>query len=132
MPRTYKRKTDRPYNNTKEQTLPMEFRPGFLSELDKRTGIAQTLKSNFEEIVADIGGSAELSHTKRALIERFVWLEAMLQSIEHQMVTEGISAALVSRWVYSINALQGLAVRIGLERKQRVVDLNSYLTSADQ
>ena len=85
----YKPKTDRKNGHHKPTKLPAKFKAGFLSTLDKRTDLAKALKSNRDAIVADIGGPDEVGHIKLALVERFVWLEAMLQSLEQAMASGG-------------------------------------------
>ena len=61
---------------------PLEVQGRFLAELDGRTDLAKVLRANYEVIVSDIGGKDEVSHVKSALVERFVWLEAILQTLE--------------------------------------------------
>src|SRR4051812_28868414 len=85
MPKAPTPKTGRKNGKHKPQGLPAKFRPGFLSELDGRTDLAKSLRANRDMVVADVGGPDELSHVKGALVERFVWLEAILQTLEHEM-----------------------------------------------
>ena len=118
MPRNYQHKTARRNRSTKPQTLPAKFRAGFLAELDGRTDLAKALRANYQQIVDDIGGAADLSHVKAALVERFVWLEAILQTIEHEMVSGKIDKAeALGRWIQAVNSLSGLAKVLGVERK---------------
>jgi hypothetical protein len=118
MPRTYARKTDRRNGSHKPQDVPATFKPGFLSTLDGRTEVAKALRQNFDEIVSDIGGLDGVGHVKRALIERFVWLEAILQTIEHELVHGQINKAeALGRWVQAVNSLSGLAKVLGVEKK---------------
>ncbi|MGC1274345.1 MAG: hypothetical protein WBC44_11615 [Planctomycetaceae bacterium] len=118
MPRTYKKKTDREYVSQKPQNLPTKFRTGFLSGLDKRTDLAKSLRANYETIVEDLGGRDDLSHVKAALVERFVWLEAILKTIEHDLVTGDIDKAeALGRWVQAVNSLSGLAKTLGIDRR---------------
>lgn len=115
--------------SAKLKRLPERYQPGFLRELDGRTEISQRLNAVYDRIVADCGGSNSLSHTKLALIERFVFLEATLQTWEHAIATDATgSEKLPSRWVQGVNSLQGLARLIGLDRQSpRVVDLQTYV-----
>jgi hypothetical protein len=127
MPRIYKPKTSRKNANHKPTTLPVKFKPGFLSLLDGRTDLAKGLRANRDAIVADAGGPEEIGHVKNALVERFVWLEALLQSIEQEMANGAIDKLGV--WIQAVNSLSGLAKTLGIERQQRTVDLRQYLGS---
>ena len=107
---------------------PAKFKAGFLSELDGRTDLARALRANYQEIVDDVGGSAEVGHVKGALIERFCWLEAILQDIEQGMACGELSKTdAIGRWIQAVNSMSGLAKVLGIERKQKVVDLASYV-----
>lgn len=120
MPRTYTKKTDREYKSSKVQAVPEKFQRGFLAALDGRTDLAKALRQNFETIVKDCGGADELSHVKSSLIERFVWLEAILQSIEHEMAAGTIDKTeAIRRWIQAVNSLSGLAKVLGVERRNR-------------
>ena len=85
MPKAYIHKTDRKNGKHKPAELPARFKVGFLTTLDGRTDLAKALRANYADIVADIGGQVEVGHVKAALIERFCWLEAILQTLEHEM-----------------------------------------------
>ena len=99
------------------KTLPAKFEPGFPRDFDRRTEIYQRLNTTYETIVDDAGGADQLSHTRLALVERFVFLEATLQTWEREIATDPKAAEhLVSRWIQAVNSLQGLAKAIGLER----------------
>jgi hypothetical protein len=115
--------------STKMITLPERYEPGFLASMDRRTDLYRTLLANYEEIVEDSGGEVALAHTMRALIERFVFLEAMLQRLETQIVLEPKkTGTLVNRWIQGVNTLQGLAGRIGIERRlKKTLTLKTYL-----
>lgn len=118
MPKTYVSKTGRRNESYKPQSLPTRFRAGFLAELDGRTDVAKALRANYQAIVADVGGIDDVSHVKAALIERFVWLEAILQTIEHELVTGAIDKGeALGRWIQAVNSLSGLAKVLGVERK---------------
>jgi hypothetical protein len=108
----------RPNAKHKPQSLPAKFKTGFLSALDGRTDLARALRANYQELVADLGGPDELGRVKRALVERFVWLEAILQTIEHELVSGEIDRSeALGRWVQAVNSLSGLAKVLGVERK---------------
>src|SRR5262245_21563039 len=122
MPRHYvKRCPDRKdHVSTKPQEVPAKFRTGFLAELDGRTDLAKALRANYDAIVADVGGKEDVGHVKAALVERFVWLEAILQTIEAGLVKGGIDKAdALGKWIQAVNALSGLAKVLGVDRKAR-------------
>lgn len=102
----------------KPQSLPAKFRAGFLAELDGRTELSKTLRANYESIVADLGGPEEIGHVKAALVERFCWLEAILQTLEHEMATGQIDKSdALGKWIQAVNSLSGLAKTLGVERR---------------
>lgn len=116
----------------KTTTLPERYSKGFLDKLDGRIEIARELKAAYEEVTADLGGVEVLSHTKRALVERFVWLEAIMRGIERRIAESDdedaeASGQLLSRWIQGCNSLTGLARTLGLERRTRKLDLKSYV-----
>lgn len=120
MPRKYVSKTGRKNRSHKVQVVPDKFRAGFLAELDSRTGLAKALRANYEQIVADVGGTNDVGHVKAALVQRFVWLEAILQTLEHEMARGKIDKGeALGRWIQAVNALSGLAKTLGIERKTR-------------
>lgn len=115
-----------------KRDLPAKYEPGFLRELDQRTGIAKVLTAAYDAIVDDCGGADALPHTKLALIERFIFLESILQTIE-QKIAEGAkdSGDLIGKWTAAVNSMQGLAKLIGLERVTRGRDLRAYVAERE-
>src|SRR5262245_39612437 len=104
----------------KMHSLPVKFKAGFLAALDGRTDLAKALRANYEQIVADVGGREEVGHVKSALVERFVWLEAILQTLEQEMAKGQIDKGeALGRWIQAVNSLSGLARVLGIERKAR-------------
>lgn len=102
----------------KATALPEKFSTGFLARIDGRTEVARALRANYDAIVADIGGSDEVGHVKAALIERFVWLEGILQTLEHEMSTGTTDRnEAIGRWIAAVNSLTGLAKTLGVQRK---------------
>ncbi|MEZ6119026.1 MAG: hypothetical protein R3C28_20995 [Pirellulaceae bacterium] len=98
--------------------VPSKFKAGFLKEMDGRCDLAKTLRQNYEAIIADVGGIHEVSHVKNALVERFVWLESILQTLEHEMATGQIDRAeALGRWIAAVNSMSALAKTLGLDRR---------------
>jgi hypothetical protein len=116
----------------KLKQLPEKYKAGFLREMDLRTELATRLRANYEEIIDDLGGGNAQTHVKLAMIERFVFLESVVQSLEAQIANNPKEAdGLMGRWVQSVNALTGLAKVVGLERRLRkATDLRAYLAEA--
>src|SRR5258708_7019085 len=65
MPRIYKHKTTRRNASHKAQQLPCKFQAGFLSSLDKRTDLAKALRTNYDAVIADVGGIVDVNGTAR-------------------------------------------------------------------
>ncbi len=117
----------------KPTTLPAKFKAGFLAELDKRTELAKALRANYESIVTDIGGPEDVGHVKSAMVERFVWLEAVLQTLENEMASGASDkAGVLGKWIQATNSLTGLARLLGIERKARVIDLKTYIGGTER
>lgn len=107
MPR--RSKGTRVNRKLKPQTLPDKFTPGFTAELDNRTLLSRALRQRFEAIAADLGG--DLSNLKASLLERYVWLEALMCRIEGELATADDPnelAATLARWIQLCNAFQGI------------------------
>lgn len=101
----------------KAKNVPKKFKPGFLGDLDRRTEFARAMRANYEAIKSDLG-SEDLAHIKDVLVQRFVWLQAILESIETDMVKGTIDRReALSRWIQAINSLTGLAKVLGVERR---------------
>lgn len=131
MPRNYKKKTDREYAAHKAKTLPEKFEVGFLAAMDGREKTVKILYKNRSEIVADVGGESELSHVQNALIERFVWLEAILQTLEHDIATGVLPKSELGKWIQGVNSLTGLAKVLGIERRTEPLNLQTYIETTN-
>jgi hypothetical protein len=114
--------------------VPKKFKGNFLATLDGRWKRVRVLQEAFDEIVADTDSEAG-SHIKRALIMRFVWLEAVLTAIEGQFIRadEEKAGELLAKWVQALNSMIGLSRQLGLERRARKIDsLETYLRQKDK
>src|SRR5262245_57244960 len=132
MPRTYRRKTDRPYTNGKPQDVPAAYVPGFIGKLDQRTELARLLRARFDSLATDLGGAESLSGIKASLLERLVFLEAALSRMEAEIAQAPdakAAAEITARWVQATNALLGIAKTLGIERQAREVDLKTYVAA---
>jgi hypothetical protein len=108
-----------------KHSFPVAYKRGFLKTLDQRTGVARALREMRDAIVADLGGSDQLSVLQHALIEEAVWTHYRLRELRRRMAegedVDGVYGQLV-------NTFSGLAAKLGLRRKARDVhDLQAYL-----
>jgi len=100
-------------------TIPDKYSPDFAERLDRRTTIARAIQGRIEAIETDLGGADTLSHARRSLVRRVVWLEAIVEHAEQRLATgEAID---LGGHTQAINTLLGLYRLLGLERRQRPV-----------
>jgi hypothetical protein len=100
-------------------TIPDKYSPDFAERLDKRTSIARAICGRIEAIETDMGGAEALSHARRSLVRRVVWLEAIIEHTEQRLAAgEGID---LGGHTQAINTLIGLYRLLGLDRRQRPV-----------
>jgi hypothetical protein len=100
-------------------SLPDKFTPDFVERLDKRTAIARGVLGRIREIESDAGGAENMSHARRSLVRRVMWLECVVESSE-QRLAAGEAIDLGSH-VQAVNSLMGIYRCLGLERRQRSV-----------
>ena len=111
---------------TKQQTPPDHYAPGWLTELDGRTAIAQDMRERYQTLTSDLGGADRLSYGQRSLCERALWLEYWLRQQEQALAAGSDFDA--GKWVQGANSLQGLLAKLGLQRQAHdVTDLADYL-----
>jgi hypothetical protein len=107
---------DRPRTFT---TLPDKYTPDFVARLDGRTTIARAIRDRIGAIESDMGGGDSLSHARRSLVRRVVWLEAIIENAEQRLAAgEPID---LGGHTQAVNTLLGLYRLLGLERRQRPV-----------
>jgi hypothetical protein len=100
-------------------TLPATYKPGFLARMNQRQVLGRTLKERVGRIVADRGGVEGLSYVQASRIQRFVFLEALIEFGEQRLARgEAID---IGTHVQAINTHVLLGERIGSERKPRNV-----------
>jgi hypothetical protein len=107
-------------------SIPDKYSPDFSERLDARTNIAKAIKSRIDSIETDMGGAESLSHARRSLIRRVVWLEALIEHSEQKLAAgDGID---LGSHLAAINSLLGLYRHLGLERRaKRVRDLRDVM-----
>jgi len=108
-------------------TIPDRYTPDFAERLDGRTVIARTIRGRIDSIEADMGGAESLSHARRSLVRRIVWLEAVIEHTEQRLAGgEGID---LGGHTQAINSLLGLYRVVGTERRARRVSAMDYAAS---
>ena len=128
--------TGKAYSPPRQKSLPAKFQPGFLATMDQRSAVVKQLRANYATIIEDLGGADEIAHIKSAMVERFVFLESLLQTIETDLASGAIDRdAALGKWTQAVNSLIGLARALGLDRKARdgnwSFDLNDEAASDD-
>src|SRR5580698_5764147 len=92
-------------------TIPISFTPDFVDDLDGRTVIARAIRGRVDSIESDMGGSESLSHARRSLVRRVVWLEAIIEHSEQRLASgEAID---LGGHTQAVNTLVGLYKVIG-------------------
>jgi hypothetical protein len=99
---------------SKLNTPPAKYAPDWLQQLDQRTGVAQVMRQRYQAFTSDLGGEDNLSYAKQCLVNRALWLEYWIAQQELGMATgQDVD---MGRYTQAVNSLQGLLVKIGLDR----------------
>ena len=108
------------------KTPQKKFNTGWLSELDKRTALAQVMLERYRAFTDDLGGADSLTYAKRSLVERALHLEYWL-ALQERALIEGAEFD-VGKWTQATNSLQGILSKLGLERQaKQVPSLHEYI-----
>lgn len=102
-----------------QASLPARYSAGWFEAVDKRTKVWHAITPRLAALESDAGGAECLSHAKRSLIRRAVFLELLTETQELRF-TRG-EAVDVGAYTQSLNSLLGVYRMLGLERKQRSV-----------
>ena len=98
-------------------TLPDNYSSDWLARLDKRTKIARAVLERIGALESDAGGAETLSHARRSLIRRAVWIEALCEGYELRLAAgEMIDVGALTQLT---NSLLGLYRVLGVERRQK-------------
>lgn len=65
-------------------TIPPTYRPDLIERLDGRSKLGRVIPRRLAAIESDLGGVEGLSHTRRSLARRAVWLEAVVETFEQR------------------------------------------------
>jgi hypothetical protein len=122
-------------NKQRIKNLPAKYVVGFMDDVDSRTQLGKRLSIAFNSIVSDCGGLENLSYCKRALVERFAYLEEFLRRIEEKLAQDPVKqSGLLGKWVQAVNSMTGLARTLGLgdKSKQDFIDAVLYADDNDE
>lgn len=105
--------------------------------IDRRTSVGKALDHWRDELVADLGGSEQVSTQQRAIINVAVKTKLLLDSIDTWILKQPSLINLRKRAVHPVvlqrqqlaDSLIRAMVQLGLERKAKVLSLNDYLTN---
>jgi hypothetical protein len=117
--------TQKTQEKQRNKEVPAKYEYNFLFKLDKRMDITKELLSKYDAITHDMGGSESISYLKDSLVQRFLFLEYYLQQTEKNLVSG--KEVDIGKWVQSLNSIQGLIAKLGLERKPK--DIYDYLNA---
>ncbi len=119
----------RDYVNTRKMNLPEKYKPGYLTDMDRRTEIYQSIKKTLNECCDDLGGRESLSTIQLTLIERFCFLSFVVRNIEYAILTRPKEIdALLPKYLSVSNVIRQLSITLGLQRQARkVLSLESYV-----
>jgi hypothetical protein len=98
-------------------------------ELASQAETAAIVRERVNEIVNDLGGPDEVSTVLAGQVRQHGRLEMLEEHLWHQIEDGGITTAkgntraCVTLWLKVIDRLQRSAMTLGIERKQRRVDL---------
>lgn len=101
----------------KATALPTEYIPDFADRLNRNFAVGRALRDRIETIETDLGGADTLTHARRSLVRRTVWLEAVLEHNEQRLA--GGQAIDLGGHTQAINSLLGLYRLLGIERRLR-------------
>lgn len=123
----------KPGRKKKVDRVPATFTPGFIANLDQRTGIAQLMGDRFQELTADLGGVDRLSYGQKLLAEKVLWLQHYMALQEAQLAAGQINEFDAGKYSALLNSLQGVLAKLGLQRVARdVPTLHQYLREKQQ
>ena len=97
--------------------LPPDYSAEWLEKIDKRTKVWRAVALRIGALESDSGGSESLTHAKRSLIRRAVFLELLTETQEMRF-TAGESLD-VGSYTQAFNSMLGAYKQLGLERRQK-------------
>ena len=107
------------------QAPPTHYERGFLDKLDGRSSVAVTVRDQWAQMTADLGGVDQLSLAQTMLVERAIWLHYWLRQEEQKLATGGEFD--VGKVAAATNSLQGVLAKLGLQRVAREISLQDFI-----
>jgi hypothetical protein len=97
--------------------LPPDYSRDWLERFDRRTKVWRAATEREAALLADAGGGDGLSHARRSLIRRAVFLELLVETQEIRFTSgEAVDVGSITQ---ALNSLLGVYRLLGLERKAR-------------
>lgn len=97
--------------------LPPDYSRDWLERFDKRTKVWRAATEREAALLRDAGGVEGLSHARRSLIRRAVFLELLVETQELRFTSgEAVDVGSITQ---ALNSLLGVYRLIGLERKAK-------------
>jgi hypothetical protein len=97
--------------------LPATYSSNWLDAIDKRSKIWRAVSERIAALESDSGGTDGMSHAKRSLIRRLVFLELLCETQEMRFVAGELAD--VGAFTQAYNSMLGGYRQLGLERRQR-------------
>ncbi len=109
--------------------LPANYSADWLKRADRRTTIWRAAIAREAALIADAGGDDALSHAKRSLIRRAVFLELLTETQEMRF-TAGEPLD-IGAYTQAFNSMLGAYRVLGLERRARPTEMLRDLMRAE-
>jgi hypothetical protein len=97
--------------------LPADYSADWLERFDKRTKVWRAANDREQALISDAGGDENLSHARRSLIRRAVFLELLAETQEMRF-TSGEPLD-IGAYTQAFNSMLGAYRILGLERKAK-------------
>ena len=97
--------------------LPADYSADWLERFDKRTKVWRAANDREQALISDAGGDETLSHARRSLIRRAVFLELLAETQEMRF-TSGEPLD-IGAYPQAFNSMLGAYRILGLERKAK-------------
>ena len=107
-------------------TLPKRWTPRFLESADSRHRSIRLLRERIKLVSEEVNAESQL---KKDMVSRLCFLGALLESFEVEALEGGDFQ--LNKWIFAANCWHGLAKTLGLERLEKVEDLQDYIARFD-
>jgi hypothetical protein len=110
--------------------LPADYSADWLDRADKRTKVWRAATEREQALISDAGGDENLSHARRSLIRRAVFLELLAETQELKF-TAGEPLD-IGAYTQAFNSMLGAYRILGLERKPKTTEKLHELLYTDE